>query len=85
MPAVARGSAVKAPSSKAASTANPMATNPKRTAHMNAPSSDNYTASDVARHSTKEDAWVIIDDSVYDITHWIPRHPGGSIPLVQYA
>ena len=22
---------------------------------------------------------------VYDISHWIRRHPGGSIPLLQYA
>ena len=22
---------------------------------------------------------------VYDISHWIGRHPGGSIPLLQYA
>ena len=60
--------------------------NPKRTAHMNAPARpDGYSADDVARHCAKDDAWVIVGDGVYDITEWIPRHPGGSIPLVQYA
>lgn len=31
------------------------------------------------------DAWVSVGDKVYDISHWIRRHPGGSIPLLQYA
>ena len=84
MPAVARSAAKPAKASAAAAAAT---MNPKRTAHMNAPAmkSDGYSAEDVARHCAKDDAWVIVGDGVYDITEWIPRHPGGSIPLVQYA
>ena len=83
MPAVVRSAAKPAKASDAAAAATK---NPKRTAHMNAPARpDGYSADDVARHCAKDDAWVIVGDGVYDITEWIPRHPGGSIPLVQYA
>ena len=34
------------------------------------------TASEVAEHSTKSDCWTIINSKVYDITAYIPRHPG---------
>ena len=80
MPAVARSAAKPAKASDAAANVN---------AHVNAPArhkaNDGYSADDVARHCAKDDAWVIVGDGVYDITEWIPRHPGGSIPLVQYA
>jgi cytochrome b involved in lipid metabolism len=36
-----------------------------------------YSASDVARHNSKADCWSIINGGVYDLTSWIPRHPGG--------
>ena len=44
-----------------------------------------YTFEDVARHDAPDDAWCVVHDVVYDITHWISKHPGGSIPLRQYA
>jgi cytochrome b involved in lipid metabolism len=36
-----------------------------------------YSASDVAAHNTAGDCWAIINGSVYDLTSWISRHPGG--------
>jgi hypothetical protein len=36
-----------------------------------------YTASDVAEHNQPDDCWTIIDKTVYDITSYLPRHPGG--------
>ena len=38
-----------------------------------------FTKEEVARHHTKDDAWLIINNGVYDITKWIPDHPGGMI------
>lgn len=37
-----------------------------------------FTKEDVAKHSTKEDCWTIIDNTIYNLTSYIPRHPGGS-------
>jgi cytochrome b involved in lipid metabolism len=31
----------------------------------------------LAEHSTKDDCWTAISGKVYDITKYIPRHPGG--------
>lgn len=36
-----------------------------------------YTLEDVKKHNRRQDAWMIIDDKVYDITNYIPFHPGG--------
>jgi len=44
-----------------------------------------YTMDEVATHDRMGDAWVTVDGKVYDLSSWIKRHPGGSIPLLQYA
>lgn len=36
-----------------------------------------YSATEVATHDTAGDCWAIINGGVYDLTSWIPRHPGG--------
>lgn len=43
-----------------------------------------YTISDVSQHKTKEDAWIIINGWVLDITHFFELHPGGSHILEPY-
>lgn len=37
-----------------------------------------YSRSDVAQHNTEDDCWTIIGDSVYDLTAYVKRHPGGT-------
>lgn len=39
---------------------------------------------EVAKHKTKEDAWVIINGEVIDVTKWIPIHPGGEKAIEAY-
>lgn len=38
---------------------------------------------DVAKHCTPHDCWVIVHGSVYDVTDYIPRHPGGAMIYVK--
>lgn len=35
------------------------------------------TVSAVATHASESSCWTIINNSVYDLTAWIARHPGG--------
>lgn len=37
-----------------------------------------FTAADVAAHATPADCWSIVNALVYDLTAWIPQHPGGA-------
>jgi len=36
-----------------------------------------YTLEEVAKHNNRSDAWIALDGFVYDVTKWIPQHPGG--------
>lgn len=37
-----------------------------------------YTATEVATHSSASSCWLILDAKVYDVTKFIPSHPGGN-------
>ncbi len=41
-----------------------------------------YTMADVAAHSGKTSCWTTIEGSVYDLTSWISRHPGGETAIL---
>ncbi|RWA09089.1 hypothetical protein EKO27_g6006 [Xylaria grammica] len=46
--------------------------------------SDGLHAADVAKHNSKSDCWVIINDHVFDVTDWLERHPGGDAIIFDY-
>jgi len=41
-----------------------------------------YTMSDVAMHATVSSCWTAVNDSVYDVTSWVNKHPGGSTAIL---
>jgi len=43
------------------------------------------TVQEVAKHSSKEDCWVIIENNVYDVTTFLSDHPGGKRAILMYA
>lgn len=50
-----------------------------------APSGDgSYTWADVAKHSLPDDAWMVIEGEVYDVSGFGERHPGGEV-VYSYA
>lgn len=40
-----------------------------------------FTASEVAEHSSADDCWLILEGKVYEVTEFIPSHPGGKAIL----
>lgn len=40
---------------------------------------------EIKKHSKDEDKWIVIDGTVYDVSKWAKRHPGGSRIIGHYA
>lgn len=43
------------------------------------------TWEELSTHNSKEDCWVAVDGKAYDVTSWIPKHPGGTDVLTLAA
>ncbi|KAI5367181.1 putative cytochrome b5-like heme/steroid binding domain, acyl-CoA dehydrogenase [Septoria linicola] len=43
------------------------------------------TREEVAKHTSEEDVWVIVDHKVYDVSDFLEAHPGGEVVLRQVA
>ena len=39
---------------------------------------DGITLAEIANHATREDCWTAIDTTVYDLTPYMQKHPGGA-------
>ena len=44
-----------------------------------------YTIEEVSNHNREDDAWVIINKDVYDVTSFLNIHPGGKNILLQFV
>jgi cytochrome b involved in lipid metabolism len=36
-----------------------------------------YSWDEIKKHTSENDAWIVIDGKVYDVTSYMPTHPGG--------
>lgn len=43
------------------------------------------TASEVAKHKTESDCYMILNGKVYDVTTYLPLHPGGASRIIHYC
>lgn len=43
-----------------------------------------FSREEVATHNTSDNAWIIIDSLVYDISKFVKSHPGGQVVLRPY-
>ena len=44
-----------------------------------------YSRAEVSKHNIPEDAWVIFQKKVYNVTKFLDEHPGGSDILMDNA
>ncbi|KAE8858869.1 hypothetical protein PTNB73_08349 [Pyrenophora teres f. teres] len=44
-----------------------------------------FDYAEVAQHNTAESCWVVLYGNVYDVTRFLPKHPGGSKVILQLA
>lgn len=47
--------------------------------------SKGVTRTELAKHNIQTDCWVAYKDVVYDITSWLPRHPGSAAAIAPYC
>lgn len=40
---------------------------------------------EVAKHNSRNDCYVILYNKVYDMTEFLPHHPGGPQIIIKYA
>ncbi|PWZ41813.1 Acyl-lipid (9-3)-desaturase [Zea mays] len=43
------------------------------------------SSKELREHASAADLWISISGDVYDVTPWLPHHPGGDLPLITLA
>lgn len=49
------------------------------------PSSTPSASVTFAHHNTTQDCWILYQNKIYDITSFLPRHPGGVQKIAQFC
>ncbi|KAH8835161.1 FMN-dependent dehydrogenase-domain-containing protein [Flagelloscypha sp. PMI_526] len=47
--------------------------------------SSSYSLEAISEHNSRQSAWVIIKNQVYDVTEFLDEHPGGAAIILKYA
>jgi cytochrome b involved in lipid metabolism len=47
--------------------------------------SKQFTAEQVAEHTTRDDIWIIYNEKVYDVSAYLDEHPGGEEVILDCA
>merc|ERR1719160_2402662 len=50
-----------------------------------APAGGGITMEEVAKHTTKEDCWVVVAGEVLNVTKFLPDHPGGELAILTFV
>ena len=66
-------------SASASSAASP---SPKASASATPAANNTFTSAQVASHGAVGSCWTVVNSSVYNVTSWIARHPGGGRAIV---
>lgn len=49
------------------------------------PEVGSLTGDEIAKHNSKDSCWVIVHGKAYDVTEFLPEHPGGPKIILKYA
>ena len=63
---------------------NPVSSQPNNP-EDNPPLPSRISQAQLSEHSAPEDCWVVYKNKVYDITSWIPNHPGGANKITPHC
>jgi 4-hydroxysphinganine ceramide fatty acyl 2-hydroxylase len=44
-----------------------------------------YSYEEIAKHTAENDCWIVVNGYVYDVSHFLKNHPGGSQYILQVA
>ena len=44
-----------------------------------------FTLADIAKHATEDDCWMAIEQKVYDLTDYLPKHPAGPATMLPWC
>jgi len=44
-----------------------------------------FTLGEISKHNKENDSWIVIKNKVYNVTNWMPKHPGGSSLIMNLA
>lgn len=46
---------------------------------------DKVSRGELALHNAQEDCWISYNKDVFDVTDWLPRHPGSAAAIAPYC